>query len=199
LYAIQEQMGLAIHAGGKTALQMQGYAHFLPMGKGQTVSLFGPPDVKLPAWFKQHRWGINIRYAATKLFAGQVDQGLTKKDMGRYSVKVSAPERAMMEVLYRVPLVDSFDEAKLLMEGLTTLRPRVVQNLLEKCASVKAKRLFMLLAENCKHPWVRKVDLSKVDFGKGKRALVKGGRFDPKYQITVPNVEPAGIAPGARS
>ena len=41
LYAIQEQLGLRIHAGGKTALQMQGYAHFLPMGKGATVSLFG--------------------------------------------------------------------------------------------------------------------------------------------------------------
>ncbi len=199
LYAIQEQMGLAIHAGGKTALQMQGYAHFLPMGKGTTVALFRPPDVKLPAWFKQYRWGINVRYTATNLFAGQADQGLTKKDMGPYSVKVSAPERAVMEVLYGVPLVDSFDEGKLLMEGLTTLRPRVVQNLLEKCASVKVKRLFMLLAESCKHAWVRKVDLSKVDFGKGKRALVKGGRFDPKYQITVPNMEPTPAVPGARS
>jgi hypothetical protein len=198
LYAIQEQMGLPIHAGGKTALQIQGYAHFLPMGKGATVSLFGPPDMKLPAWFKQYRWGINVRYIATNLFAGQADQGLTKKNMGPYSIKVSAAERAMMEVLYGVPLVESFEEAKLLMEGLTTLRPRVVQSLLEKCASVKVKRLFMLLAEGCKHAWVRKLDLTNVDFGKGKRALVKGGRFDPKYQITVPNTEPAGTVPGAQ-
>jgi hypothetical protein len=78
----------------------------------------------------------------------------------------------MMEVLYGVPLVESFDEAKLLMEGLTTLRPRLVQGLLEKCASVKVKRLFMLLAESCKHSWVRKLDLTNVDFGKGKRASV---------------------------
>jgi hypothetical protein len=84
------------------------------------------------------------------------------------------------------------------MEGLTTLRPRIVQSLLEKCASVKVKRLFMLLAENCKHAWVQKVDLSKVDFGKGKRALVKGGRFDSKYKITVPNTETAGAATGSR-
>ena len=83
------------------------------------------------------------------------------------------------------------------MEGLTTLRPRVVQSLLENCVSVKVKRLFMLLAENCKHLG-RKVDLAKVDFGKGKRTLVKGGRFDPKYKITVPNTETAGTAPGAR-
>jgi hypothetical protein len=155
--------------------------------------------MKLPAWFKQYRWGIKVRYTTTNLFAGEADQGLTKKDLGPYSIKVSAPERAVMEVLYGVPLVDSYEEARLLMEGLTTLRPRVVQSLLENCASVKVKRLFMLLAENCKHPWVRKVDLSKVDFGKGKRTLVKGGRFDPKYKITVPNTEIASTAPEVRS
>jgi len=197
LYAIQAQMDLAIHAGGKTELQMQGYAHFLPMGRNATISLFGNPGVKLPAWFKQYRWGAKVRYAATSLFAGQADQGLTKKDLGPYSIKISAPERGMMEVLYGVPQVDSYEEARLLMEGLTTLRPRVVQDLLEKCASVKVKRLFMLLAENCKHAWVKKVDLSKVDFGKGKRTLVKGGRFDPKYKITVPNTEAGPTVAGA--
>ncbi|MCH7752345.1 MAG: AbiEi antitoxin N-terminal domain-containing protein, partial [Planctomycetes bacterium] len=39
LYALQEQMRLPVHAGAKTALQMQGYAHFLPMGKGGFISL----------------------------------------------------------------------------------------------------------------------------------------------------------------
>ena len=199
LYALQEQLKLPVHAGGKTALQMQGYAHFLPMGKGTTVSLFGPPDVKLPAWFKQYHWGVKVRYTTTNLFSGEADQGLTTKDLGPYSIKVSAAERAMMEVLYGVPQVDSYEEARLLMEGLTTLRPRVVQALLENCASVKVKRLFMLLAENCKHPWVPKIDLSKVDFGKGKRTLVKGGRFDPKYKITVPNSEAAGATTGVRA
>lgn len=199
VYAIQEQLKLPVHVGAKTALQMQGYAHFLPLGKGSTVALFGPPDVKLPAWFKQHRWGIKVRYTTTNLFAGQAEQGLTRKELGPYSIKLSAPERAIMEVLYGVPQVDSYEEARLLMEGLTTLRPRLVQALLETCASVKVKRLFMFLAENCKHTWAGKVDLSRVDLGKGKRALVKGGRFDAKYQITVPNAEGAAPARGARA
>jgi hypothetical protein len=104
-----------------------------------------------------------------------------------------------MEVLYGVPQVDSYEEARLLTEGLTTLRPRLVQALLEHCASVKVKRLFMFLAENCKHAWAGKVDLSKVDFGSGKRVLIKGGRFDPKYQITVPNTETANTASRTRA
>ena len=186
LYAIQEQLGLAIHAGGKTALQMHGYAHFLPLAEGAAISLFGPPGVKLPAWFQKHDWGVRIRYAMAHLFSHQEDLGLTKKDMGTYSINISSLERAIMEVLYLAPQQESLEEAILLMEGLTTLRPPLVQGLLERCRSVKVKRLFMFLAEECGHPWVKRLDLSKVDFGKGKRTIVKGGRFDPKYQITVP-------------
>ncbi len=189
LYAIQEQMRLPIHAGGKTALQMHGYAHFLPMGKGTRVLLFGPPGVKLPTWFSQYHGEIKIRYTSTNLFPGERDQGLTQKDMGSYVVKLSTPERAIMEVLHGVPRDESYEEAKLLMEGLTTLRARLVQLLLVQCTSVKVKRLFMVASESCRHAWVKKLDLSKVNFGKGKRMLVKGGRLDSKYNITVPDTE----------
>lgn len=186
LYALQEQLHLPVHAGAKTALQMQGYAHFLPLGKGAAVSLFGLPGTKLPAWFAQHRWGSKMRFVTTKLFAGNPTVGLTKQETGSFAIQVSTPERAMLEVLLLVPREESYEEAKLLMEGLTTLRPRLVQSLLESCASVKVKRLFMVLAEGGGHAWVKRLDLSKVDFGKGKRMLVRGGRLDSKYNISVP-------------
>jgi hypothetical protein len=186
LYALQEQLNLPVHAGAKNALQMQGYAHFLPLGKGGTVQLFGQPKTRLPTWFESHDWGVRLRYTATGLFGRDPAAGLTQHNVGSFEVRVSAPERAMMELLYLVPQDESYDEALLLMEGLTTLRPRLVQTLLECCASVKVKRLFMVLAEGCGHAWVKKLDLSKVDFGKGKRMLARGGRFDSKYNISVP-------------
>jgi hypothetical protein len=186
LFALQNQLGLPIYAGGKTALQLQGYAHFLPLGKGSTVFLFGPSDTKLPAWFTQYEWGLNIRFASTRLFTGETNAGLTMRDMGAFSIGVSAPERAMLEVLYFVPKEQSYEEARQLMEGLTTPRLKILQNLLENCTSVKVKRLFMVLAEGCGHAWVRKLDISNVNFGKGKRMLVKGGRLDAKYNISVP-------------
>jgi predicted nucleotidyltransferase len=129
---------------------------------------------------------VELRYSTTKLFAVDPGAGLTKQELGKFYVTISAPERAIMEVLYLVPAQESFEEAALLMEGLTTLRPRLVQSLLEQCRSVKVKRLFMFLAEACNHAWVKKLDLSKVNFGKGKRMIVKGGRFDPKYNLYVP-------------
>ncbi|OGR51315.1 MAG: hypothetical protein A3I11_07260 [Elusimicrobia bacterium RIFCSPLOWO2_02_FULL_39_32] len=185
LYAIQEQLHLPIHAGGKTALQLHGYAHFLPIGKGVTVTLFGPTGVKLPSWFLQHDWQVKVHYTMTKIFPAG-DLGLVRKEMGSFSIKVSSPERAMMEVLHLVPLKESYDEAKLLMEGLTTLRPTLVQDLLEECGSIKVKRLFMHLAEELNLPWAKKLDIKKVNFGKGKRVIRKGGHFDPKYNISIP-------------
>src|SRR3989344_1278115 len=186
LYAIQEQLHLPVHAGGKTALQLHGYAHFLPMGKGITATLFGPPGIRLPAWFLQYDWKVKVYHAMTKVLPYKEDLGLTRKEMGAYSIKVSAPERAMMEVLYLVPQEESYEEAKLLMEGLSTLRPELVQALLKNCRSIKVKRLFMHLAEACNLPWVKKLDTKKVNFGKGKRVIVKGGHFDSKYNISVP-------------
>lgn len=186
LFALQTQMKLPIHAGGKTALQMQGYAHYLPLGKHASVSLFGPPNARLPAWFRRYQWNAKIRYITTRLFTEAPAAGFTDHALGNFSIRISAPERAILEVLYLVPKKESYEEASLLMEGVTTLRPRLVQALLEHCASVKVKRVFMVLAEASAHAWVRKLDLSKVDFGKGKRMLVKGGRFDAKYGISVP-------------
>ena len=191
LYAIQVQMGLPVHVGGKTALEMQGYAHYLPLGNGTVVAFFGTPGTRLPAWFQQYDWGVELRYITTRLFDDAMDAGLMQKDLGSYAVTISTPERAIMEVMYGISRDASFEEAALLMEGLTTLRPRMLQVLLEQCHSVKVKRLFMYLAEDCNHAWVKKLDVLKVDFGRGKRMLVKGGRFNSKYNITVPITESA--------
>ncbi len=187
LHTVQEQMRLPVHVGAKTALQMQGYAHFLALGKGGSISLFGTSGTRLPAWFRRYDWAIELRYTTTNLFAADPDSGLSKIELPTYTIAVAAPERAIMEVLYLVPVTETFEEASLLMEGLTTLRPRLIQSLLEQCGSIKVKRLFMFLAEACNHAWVKNLDLSKVCFGQGKRMIVKGGRLDTKYNITVPN------------
>ena len=71
------------------------------------------------------------------------------------------------------------------MESLTSLRPQFVQRLLEICTSVKTKRLFMHAAERSHHRWLKRVDLSKVDFGSGRRTIHRGGRLDSKYDLVV--------------
>ncbi len=73
-----------------------------------------------------------------------------------------------------------------LMQAMTTLRPQRVGMLLRHCRSIKAKRLFLALAERHRHAWLSHVPLDGVDLGRGKRALVPGGRLHPTYQITLP-------------
>lgn len=184
LYAMQTQLKLSVHAGGKTALQMQGLAHYL--GPDLTVLLFGKPNEKIPLWFFQYKWPEKIRCIMTNLFGDEKKIGLSDYKTGDYAIKIASPERAMLEVCYDVPDKESFDEAEHLMEGLTTLRPSLVQELLEKCNSVKTKRLFMYLAEEQNHAWLKKLDLSKVDFGKGNRSLCPAGQYNKKYQLVVP-------------
>jgi len=64
----------------------------------------------------------------------------------------------------------------------------VTTRLLVMCRSIKVRRLFMFMAEKHGHPWVSDLDVSRLDLGKGKRMIVPKGRFDRKYQITVPRV-----------
>lgn len=93
-------------------------------------------------------------------------------------------------MLCYVPHIFSFDEAFHIMENLNWLRPILVQNLLEKCHSIKGKRLFLFLGEYFAHPWMQKLEIEKIllgsGIGSGKRMIFRNGYYDKKYMITVP-------------
>jgi hypothetical protein len=185
VYALQNQLGLTVHPGGKTALALRGFSHYVT-DNTRRVFLYGLRGEKLPAWFQQHDWGVEVHYSATTVLPATCQEGFSEYREKEFSIRISFPERAALEMLYHLPGKGSFEEAYLIMESLITLRPAVVQSLLECCTSVKVKRLFMYMAERHQHPWVGKLDLSKVDFGQGKRVIVKAGILDKKYNITVP-------------
>ena len=185
VYAIQEQLHLQVHPGGKTALQLKGLAHFVP-AELKEIFLFGTRPQKLPTWFKIYDWAVDVSYSLTNLFDKGL--GLSQHDFGSFSIKVSAAERAVMEMLYLVPQKQTLNESSLIMEHLVGLRPTVVQELLENCNSIKTKRLFMFLAEKHDHQWMKNLDLSRVNLGPGKITIVSGGVYDSKYKIVVPRI-----------
>jgi len=185
LFALQTQLGLNVHPGGKTALELKGYAHYLPSGK-RKIFLYGTQGLVLPTWFKGDRLGVEITLIRTNLFPAASEPGFSEFKEKDLTLKISAPERAAMEMLHLVPGKVGFDEASLIMENLATLRSEMVQRLLVMCRSVKVKRLFMFMAEKHGHSWVSELDVSRFDLGKGKRMIVPKGHFDTKYRITVP-------------
>ena len=195
--------------GGRTALALQGHAHYLSQGM-QTVHLYGPKAP--PSWVFRLPVDAQFVYRSDRLFDGDLkSRGMTSlawdisRNTGRdltqlqggdfttmawgqwdWPLTLSSPERAILELLDELPSRESFDQADKMMEGLSNLRPARLQKLLVDCQSVKVKRLFFFLADRHQHAWLKRLDKSAISLGSGKRALVPGGRLDPVYNITVP-------------
>jgi len=184
LFAIQKEADLPIHAGALTALSLHGFSHYLRT-TNEIVYLFSPQGIKLPKWFSMYKWGPKIEYVKTSFLSEKT--GLTDHNEKSFSIVISAPERAMLECLYLSPKKINLLECYQIMEGLTGLRPKLVQELLQQCTSVRVKRVFLFMADKAKHKWLDYVDLKKVDLGTGDRSITKGGIYISKYCISVPN------------
>jgi len=185
VYALQTQLNLNVHAGGKTSLELKGYAHYLP-SEQKEIFLYAPLGQVFPAWFKRAHLAVDIVVTRTNLFPADLHEGFSDYTEKDFSIRTSSPERAALEMLHLVPRKVTFEEASLILENLVSLRPEVVQRLLGSCRSVKVKRIFLYMAEKHGHSWLPQLDLSRVDLGHGKRMLVPNGRYEKKYRITVP-------------
>ncbi|SCB55087.1 Transcriptional regulator, AbiEi antitoxin, Type IV TA system [Bradyrhizobium shewense] len=196
--------------GGRTALELQGYAHYLPQSTTR-VHLYGPKapppwvhKLLLPVKFVYHndrrlfkndpvakgissvRWNVETgKMTDVTAFRGG---DVTQLNWGQWDwpLTLSTPERAVFELLDELPNNESFEQVDSLLGGLANLRPDRLQKLLHDCASVKVKRLFFYFADRHNHAWLKRLSKETVDLGHGKRMLVRGGVLDPTYQITVP-------------
>lgn len=186
--------------GGRTALELQGLAHYLSSAPQREVHLYGTG--KRAAWvLKLSLENRFMFHNARKLFPNEVvmdtdnaeknplvRSSYVRETRGKWDLPLvlSSPERAILELLDEVPLRETFHQADMLFEGLRNLSPRKLQPLLQACRSVKVKRLFLWFTDRHQPPWLKALDCSGIDLGKGKRMLVKGGKLDPKFNITVP-------------
>lgn len=194
---------LPVAVGARTALELQGFSHYLAASGPREIHLYA--NKSLPGWVSQVPVSTPlVVHNAKRLFKtlGEIPSspnadttvepltrtGLTQQQWGttNWNLTLSTPERAILELLDEVPNRETFHQADMLMEGLRNLSPKRLQSLLADCKSVKVKRLFLWFAERHTHAWLEKLDRFGIDLGKGKRMLVRGGKLDPKYSITVP-------------
>ena len=182
LYGMQRKSSTTLHAGAKTALTLKGYGHYLPLGESKAY-LFSDMTENFNAWLKKSNQMVLKRNG---VFDYSNKNYFLKYNTGNFEIKISSPELAIMEMLYLIPQDQSFDEALKIMNGLTTLRPRIIQSLLETSNSVKVKRLFLFMADRSEHSWFKDLDLYKINLGSGKRMIVKDGIMDNKFLITYP-------------
>jgi len=186
LYALQQQLNMSVHVAADTALSLKGLGQYLPFGTKTEIHLFSGQREALPAWFTRHPWDVQIRHHCPRLFNVATSLGFSTLQHGDFSVQASAPERAILEVLHLATTNDSIVHALEIIGGLNTLRPHLLQRLLEECRSVKVKRFFLWAAASVGHEWSKQLVTTHIAIGKGKRQFYRGGEFDGKYQITVP-------------
>lgn len=199
LYALQHYLQLPMHIGGKTALMLLGRIHYVPVAGIKQIFLFTEPHIAIPAWVEKNAF-LQEKFILIKtdLFCAEKRAALISREFLSHKLSLSAPERAILEVMHLVPKYTSYEEAILLMENLSNLRPNVVQKVLDNCKSIKAKRLFLHAASLHQHSWLNEINLRTIALGTGKRKIGEGGIYDSKYQLSVPplktqNGEPIAI------
>lgn len=187
LNAIQKQLKSPMHIGAKSALEIKGGGHYLKLGRHFKMFLFSYTiTCNLPKWFFDQDWKLKFMFIKTNLFPEGFEIGHIKEEIKGFEVVLSSKERAIFELLYLIPKQQTWDEADLIFESLVSLRPKEIQILLEKCSSIRVKRMFLFFAERHNHQWFKKLDLKKIDLGSGDRLIHKKGKLDKRYRITVP-------------
>lgn len=189
--ALQTQLHKQIHISGKSALGLIGKAHYLLMGRNLELDLTLAGNTFLPAWFKsKHLSKDKFKVHRSMLLASDdLKEFLIHKEFEGLDIILSCAELAILEVLNLILTKQDLIEAAQLMESLPYLRANRVQELLEACTSIKAKRIYLYLASKYQHKWLKKLDLAKIDLGKGKRVVAKGGIYDSEFQISVPVID----------
>ncbi|WP_242171595.1 MULTISPECIES: type IV toxin-antitoxin system AbiEi family antitoxin [unclassified Pseudomonas] len=187
VFALQQGATLQVWPGGATALSLAGYSHYMTFGK-QAVDLFGTQGATLPGWLRKYPWNVDINFHAGGLFPAMEDMALQlfQVPYSRFEIKISTPERAVLELINQSDNEVLFSSVADVLDGLATLSPKRLQYLLEACNSIRVKRVFLLLARNAGHAWYERLARSSIDLGKGKRQVIRGGRLDKEFLITVP-------------
>lgn len=206
--SLQSFMDYPLTVGGRTALEELGFAHYL--GEQREVHLYGP--TKPPGWLAGLPLQVAFRWHnSARLFDDKEETSahapapvetpsllpsgfMASGGAMRWPLRLSSAERAILEWLDELPTRETFHHLDMVMEGLANLSPRRLQPLLQNCRSVKVKRLFFYFADRHRHAWLSQLDKSAIHLGTGKRHLVKGGKLDPTYLITVPEEMTHGLS-----
>ena len=131
-----------LHVGGKSALDWYGIRQYV--SQQPVLHLYGWTAARPPAWFTQR---FPAEYHRKRLFNEQPNTLLHVGpfEKRKEAPQVSAPERALLELLSEVGVRQSLQGARELLESTYSLRADVLGALLQHCTSVKTVRLCLQL------------------------------------------------------
>lgn len=154
-----------LHVGGKSALDWYGVRQYVP--QRPVLNLYGWSAGRLPDWFTER---FPADYHRKRLFDERPDALLHVGTFENRSgaPQVSAPERALLELLSEVGVRQTLQEARELAENAYSLRADVLRKLLQHCSSVKTVRLCLQLGRELSLPWFAKLDPATLPTGSSR-------------------------------
>lgn len=182
LSSYNTQLNKRFYVGAHSALEISGFSHYVPMGK-PVLQIGHPTHDKVPVWMPGLNVEQQLKFFSTNTFA---TPQLTFHRQGDCEILMSVPEQAFLECLLLAPEQYAYMDLYYIMEQLTTLRPEVVQSLLENTENIKIKRMFLYMAQKAGHYWFQSLNKKRIELGTGKRKLVPNGIYIPEYSITIP-------------
>ncbi len=182
LESYNSQLAKKYHIAAHSALELTGFNHYVPMGRA--VLMIGHPKQEpVPAWMKSLNLDYSLKFFSPETFS---KPQFVLFNTNYPHILSSVPEQAFLECILLAPTYYSYVDLYYIMEQLTTLRPEIVQELLENTNNLKVKRMFLYMAEKAAHYWFESLYPEKIKLGTGKHQLVENGVYIPKYKITVP-------------
>ena len=174
--------GTQVYVGGGPSLDLLGFNKNIALGK-PFVHLFTTPAARLPKWFLSYDFGATLH--VTRTFKYSETNLMHHTAMG-FSLNISKPEQAILEVCRHVPKLYTFENLRNYMESMISLNPTAMQTMLENAESIKEKRLFLYMASTLNHSWYQKLNLEKIYLGKGPRQIVEEGIYNSEFNILLP-------------
>ncbi|GHU88889.1 hypothetical protein FACS1894155_04670 [Bacteroidia bacterium] len=182
LESYNEQLSKHYSIAAHSALELSGFNHYVPMGK-PLLMVGHSKQEPVPLWMKKADFDQSLKFFSTETFSKQ-HHILFNSEYPH--LQVSVPEQAFLECLLLAPKQYSYMDLFYIMEQLTTLRPEVLQVLLENTDNLKVKRMFLYMAEKAGHYWFDSLNTERIKLGSAKHKLVDNGVYISKYKITVP-------------
>ncbi|WP_034456908.1 type IV toxin-antitoxin system AbiEi family antitoxin domain-containing protein [Buttiauxella noackiae] len=182
---LQTQWDKPVRVAGLTSLTLQGYAHYLELGRPQ-IWLTLPAYTKLPGWFTAFEGSATFVTLYTTGLSADVNSFISELKVGDRRLMGSNMELAAYEIASNIPALISFEHADELFQGISLVSPRKLQTLLSASKSVKTNRVMLYLSRRNGHAWFNYLNLENINLGTGKRQIVPDGYLDAEYQITVP-------------
>lgn len=189
MLSLYQILGYRVHLGGQTGLGISGIEYSVLFGGRKTVWLYGDT---LPGWVTRLPLNARLVIRSTSLFdnpelglsGGKLCNGCT--DILAWTLRISTPERAMIEALDEVPYRTTFDRIDEVFDMTDSFRPELLSELLQSCRKYRVRRLFCMFAERHKPIWWKEIDYGSLDLGCGVHRAVAHGHVHPKFKLIVP-------------